>query len=76
MRCFQARNYLKTKLKITTKMKIWDRVRLSETGSSNPADQGFYVWSERVLLLALISDAIVSANGLEFVSKPSNLQMI
>ena len=60
-------------------MKIWDKVRLSETGSSNPADQGFYVRSERVLLLALITDAIVSTNGLErtgIVSKPSNLGII
>ena len=54
-------------------MKIWDKVSLSETGSSNPADQAFYVRSERVLVVALISDAIVSTNGLErtgLVSKP------
>ena len=44
-------------------MKISDRVRLSETRSSNPGDQGFYTLSGRVLL-ALISDAIVWANGL------------
>ena len=50
-------------------MKISDRVRLSETGSSNPADQGFYVLSGRVLV-ALISDAIVWTNGLLLTQGP------